>query len=83
MCERLGWLARSESYIGEKNSNAFKAVNIEDCIKQFALLCQDAVMEDQYPRDASRRKELFEQGYTIGNCSGHRCNCLADSLLQL
>ena len=40
-------------------------------------------MVDQYPRDASRRKELFEQGYIVGKSSGHGCNCLADSLLQL
>ena len=38
-------------------------------------------MVEQYPRDASRRQELFDQGYTIGNRSGHRCNRLADSLL--
>ena len=40
-------------------------------------------MVDQYPRDTSRRKELIEQGYIIGKSSGHGCNCLADSLLQL
>ena len=40
-------------------------------------------MVDQYPKDATRRKELCDQGYNIGNCSGHGCDCLADSLLQL
>ena len=58
-------------------------MSIEDCIKNVALLCQDIVMVDQYPRDASRRKELFEQGYIVGKSSGHGCNCLADSLLRL
>ena len=71
VCERLGWLARSESYIWTTYSNAFTGVILEDCIKTFAFLCQDAIMVDQYPRDASRRKEFFEQGYTVGNCSGH------------
>ena len=64
-------------------SNAVKVLVIEDCINHFAFLCQDAVMVDQYPRDTSRRKELMEQGYSIGKSSGHGCNCLADYLLQL
>ena len=47
------------------------------------MLCQDAVMVDNYPRDTTRCKELLEKGYMIGKSSGYRCNCLADSLLQL
>ena len=82
MKDWAGW-REVKDILGKRCSNAFKGVIIEDCINKFALLCQDAAMVDQYPRDANRRKELFDQGYTIGNCSGHRCNCLADSLLQL
>ena len=40
-------------------------------------------MVDNYPADTSRCKELLEQGHIIGKASGYRCNCLADSLLQL
>ena len=73
MYERLGWLARSESYIFMKNySNVVKVLVIEDCIKIFVNLCQDAVMVDQYPRDTTRRKELIEQGHIIGTSSGSR-----------
>ena len=81
----IGW-REVKDILGKRCSNAFKVVIIQDFLEtkqQFALLCQDAVMVHQYPSDASRRQELFDQGYTIGNCSGHRCNCLADSLLQL
>ena len=61
-------------------SNAVKVFVVEDCIKNVAFVCQDVVMVYQYPRDTSRRKELFEQGYMIGKSSGHGCNCLADSV---
>ena len=40
-------------------------------------------MVDQYPRDTSRCKELIEQAYMLGKSSGHGCNCLSDSVLQL
>ena len=63
-------------------SNAVKVVIIEDCIKHFAFLCQDAVTVDQYPREASRRKELVEQGYIVGKSYGHGCILLADYVLQ-
>ena len=52
----VGW-QEVKDILGKRCSNAFKGVMIEDCIKHFALLCQDAVMVDQYPSDASRRKE--------------------------
>ena len=60
-----------------------KDLVIEDCIQNCVLLCYDAVVVDEYPKDTLRCKELFDQGYIIGNASGHRCNCLSDSLLQL
>ena len=81
MKDWVGW-QEVKAILGKSYSNAFKDVIIEDCIKKFALLCQDAILVDQHPRGASRRKEIFEQGYTIGNCSGHKCNCVSDSLLQ-
>ena len=64
-------------------NNAVKVLVIEDCINNFAFLCQNDVVVDNYPRDTTRCKELLEQGYIIGKSSGYRCNCLADSLLQL
>ena len=82
MQDWVGW-QEVKAILGKSYSHVCKAVSIEDCIKKCALLCQDAVMVDQDPRDASRRKELFEQGYIVGKSSGHGCNCLADSLLQL
>jgi hypothetical protein len=78
----VGWQEVKTIFM-KQSSNAVKVLVIEDCIKNFAFLCQDAVMVDQYPRDTSRRKELIEQGYIIGKSSGHGCNCLSDSLLQL
>ena len=78
----VGWQEVKAIFINNY-SDAVKVLVIEDCIKTFAFLCQDAVMVDQYPRDTTRCKELHEQGYSIGKSSGHRCNCLADSLLQL
>ena len=52
----VGW-REVKDILGKRCSNAFKGVVIEDCINKFALLCQDAGMVDQYPRDARRRKE--------------------------
>ena len=78
----VGWREVTDM-LGKCCSNSLKGFVIGDCVKKFALLCQGAVMVDQYLKDATRRKELYDQGYTIRNCSGHGCACLADSLLQL
>ena len=81
MKDWVGW-QEVKAILIKDNNNAVKDVIIEDGIKHSALLCQDAVMVDQYPRDASRRKEFVEQGYIVGKSSGHGCNRLAASLLQ-
>ena len=82
MKDWVGW-ALVEAVLVKKYTNDVKVLVIEDCINNFALLCQASVMVDNYPRDTSRCKELLEKGYMIGKSSGYRCNCLADSLLQL
>ena len=78
----VGW-AEAEAVLLKQYKNTVKVLVIEDCIKNFTFLCQDDVLVDNDPRDTSRCKELLEQGYIIGKASGYRCNCLADSLLQL
>ena len=78
----LGWQEVTD-ILGKCCDNSLKGVIIGDCIKQFALFCQGAVMVGQYPKDATRRTQLCDQGYNVGNCSGHGCDCLADSSLQL
>ena len=82
MKDWVGW-AVVEGVLLNKYNNDVNVLVIEDCINMFACLCQDSVMVDNYPRDTIRCKELLEQGYMIGKSSGYRCNCLADSLLQL
>ena len=51
----LGWREVTD-ILGKCCSNSLKGVIIGDCIKKFAFLCQGAVMVDQYPKDATRRK---------------------------
>ena len=62
---------------------AVKQCVIEDVVILFTTLCQKHVVVSSYPSDEIRRKNLVVDGYTFGNGSGHRCNCLTDSLLQL
>ena len=53
MKDWVGW-AEVEAVLLTKYNNAVKVAVIEDCIKNFAFLCQDDVVVDNYPTDTSR-----------------------------
>ena len=52
----VGW-AEAEAVLLKQYKNTVKVLVIEDCIKNFAFLCQDDVVVDNYPRDTTRCKE--------------------------
>ena len=45
-------------------------------------MSKHAVVQN-FTSDETRRKDLEKGGFTFGSGSGHGCNCLVDSLLQL
>ena len=56
---------------------------IKDVVSRFVRRCQVNCVYDGFPSDAEYRKSLIEKRFTIGHTSGHNCNSLIDSLLQL
>ena len=55
----------------------------EDVVREFCNICMRDVVQEDYSTDEQRRQQLVDLGYKIGKGSGHNCNCLIDSLLQL
>jgi hypothetical protein len=86
---QLGWVKDWNGWADVKDKLracddvAVKACVIEDFVLLCSNLCQKHVVVENYPSDEKRRRDLVSDGYTIGTGSGHRCNCLADSLLQV
>ena len=60
-----------------------KRCAIEDVVLVFVNLCQRHIVFEHFPSDDTRRKDLEMGGFAFGSGSGHGCNCLVDSLLQL
>ena len=86
---QLGWVkdwkgwAEVKDMLRACDDSAVKRCVIEDFVLVFVSLCQQYVVFENYPSDATRRKYLEMGGFTFGSGSGHGCNCLVDSLLHL
>ena len=52
-------------------------------MKEFCNICIRDVVQEDFMTDVERKQQLVDLGYKIGKGSGHNCNCLIDSLLQL
>ena len=86
---QLGWVKDWEGWAEVKDrlhacdDGAVKRCVTEDFVFVFVTLCQKHVVFENDPSDETRRKYLEMGGFTFGSGSGHGCNCLVDSLLQL
>ena len=81
--ETGGVIANSKYYSTDRDSQAAIArASGTVSWKAAGTVVRDVVQED-FMTDIERQQQLADLGYKIGKGSGHNCNCLIDSLLQL
>ena len=85
---QLDWVRSWEGWTDIRQLDACSDINLkqflcEDVVKEFCNICMRDVVQEDYSTDEQRRQQLADLGYKIGKGSGHSCNCLIDSLLQL
>ena len=77
-----GW-AHIKALLDSSQEHDLKRVHVEDFVHRFIRRCQTNCVYEDFPSDDERRKVLKEEGYDIRSATGHGCNSLIDSLLQL
>ena len=77
-----GWV-RIRNKLMTCNDDNLKQALCEDAVKEFCNTCINDVVAKDSMSDMQRQEQLLDLGYMIGKATGHNCNCLIDSILQL